>query len=195
MLEANALGLVDPQLRRLERRVQHHLSAGAGEGDVEAAFTSLSGERAKVQGSETHAEPIHVDAAADALTAECDWSARNLSCGGLDHGHLPHRPDHHRSGTGLRRGVGLAIAGLVVVIRVLLIPLFVRQIKAARDMQLLSPELQALQAKYKGRADPASHEAMSRETMELYRKHGRNPFASCLPVLLQSPIFFACSGC
>jgi YidC/Oxa1 family membrane protein insertase len=86
---------------------------------------------------------------------------------------------------------GLAIAGLVVVIRVLLIPLFVRQIKAARGMQLLSPELQALQAKYKGRADPASREAMSRETMELYRKHGTNPFASCLPVLLQSPIFFA----
>ena len=51
--------------------------------------------------------------------------------------------------------------------------------------------MQAIQKKYKGKTDPASREAMSRETMELYRKHGTNPFASCLPILLQSPIFFA----
>jgi YidC/Oxa1 family membrane protein insertase len=85
----------------------------------------------------------------------------------------------------------LSIVALVVVIRVLLIPLFVRQIRAARAMQMLSPELQALQKKYKGRTDPASREAMTRETMELYRKHGTNPFSSCLPILAQSPIFFA----
>ncbi|WP_426593864.1 membrane protein insertase YidC [Cellulomonas sp. McL0617] len=85
----------------------------------------------------------------------------------------------------------LSIVGLVVVIRILLIPLFFRQIKASRGMQLLAPEMQAIQKKYKGKSDPASREAMSRETMELYRKHGTNPFASCLPILLQSPIFFA----
>lgn len=85
----------------------------------------------------------------------------------------------------------LSIVGLVVVIRILLIPLFVRQIKASRGMQLLAPEMQAIQKKYKGKTDPASREAMSRETMELYRKHGTNPFASCLPILAQSPIFFA----
>ena len=85
----------------------------------------------------------------------------------------------------------LSIIGLVIMIRILLIPLFVKQIKAARGMQLLSPELQALQKKYKGKQDPASREAMTRETMELYRKHGTNPFASCLPVLAQSPIFLA----
>ncbi len=96
---------------------------------------------------------------------------------------------------GLESGSGLtwtlSIVGLVLIIRVLLIPLFVRQIKAARGMQMLSPELQALQKKYQGRSDPASREAMTRETMELYRKHGTNPFASCLPILAQSPIFFA----
>ena len=85
----------------------------------------------------------------------------------------------------------LSIIGLVITIRILLIPLFVRQIKAARGMQMLSPELQALQKKYKGKTDPASREAMTRETMELYRKHGTNPFSSCLPLLAQSPIFLA----
>jgi YidC/Oxa1 family membrane protein insertase len=85
----------------------------------------------------------------------------------------------------------LSIVGLVIVIRIILIPLFVRQIRAQRGLQLISPELQAIQKKYKGKTDPASREAMSRETMELYRKHGTNPFASCLPILAQSPIFFA----
>ncbi|WP_372592887.1 membrane protein insertase YidC [Actinotalea sp.] len=85
----------------------------------------------------------------------------------------------------------LSIVGLVVVIRILLIPLFVRQINASRAMQMLSPELQAIQKKYKGKTDPASREAMSRETMALYSKHGTNPFSSCLPILAQSPIFFA----
>lgn len=85
----------------------------------------------------------------------------------------------------------LSIIGLVIAIRILLIPLFVRQIKAARGMQMLSPELQALQKKYKGKTDPASREAMTRETMELYRRHGTNPFSSCLPLLAQSPIFLA----
>src|SRR5690606_33750528 len=65
------------------------------------------------------------------------------------------------------------------------------QIKASRGMQMLQPEMQAIQKKYKGKTDPASREAMSRETMELYRKHGTNPFASCMPILRQSPIFFA----
>jgi YidC/Oxa1 family membrane protein insertase len=86
---------------------------------------------------------------------------------------------------------GLSIVGLVIVIRIMLIPLFVRQIKASRGMQMLSPEMQAIQKKYKGKSDPGSREAMSRETMALYKKHGTNPFASCLPILAQSPIFFA----
>jgi YidC/Oxa1 family membrane protein insertase len=85
----------------------------------------------------------------------------------------------------------LSIVGLVIVMRIILIPLFFRQIKASRGMQMLQPELQAIQKKYKGKTDPASREAMSRETMALYKAHGTNPFASCLPILLQSPIFFA----
>ena len=85
----------------------------------------------------------------------------------------------------------LSIIGLVVVIRIILIPLFFRQIKASRGLQLIQPEMQAIQKKYKGKTDSASREAMSRETMDLYKKHGTNPFSSCLPILAQSPIFFA----
>lgn len=85
----------------------------------------------------------------------------------------------------------LSIVGLVVVIRIILIPLFFKQIKAMRGQQLLQPDLQKLQKKYKGRTDPASKEAMQREMMALYKEHGTNPFASCLPILAQMPIFFA----
>ncbi len=85
----------------------------------------------------------------------------------------------------------LSIVGLVVTIRILLIPLFVKQIKASRAMQMIAPELRAIQNKYKNKKDQASREAMSRETMELYSKHKTNPFSSCLPMLVQAPIFFA----
>ena len=85
----------------------------------------------------------------------------------------------------------LSIVGLTVVIRILLIPVFVRQIKAQRSMQMIAPELRAVQDKYKGKKDQASREAMTKETMELYSKHKTNPFSSCLPLLMQTPVFFA----
>ncbi|MFI7586015.1 membrane protein insertase YidC [Spongisporangium articulatum] len=85
----------------------------------------------------------------------------------------------------------LSIVGLVVVIRILLIPLFVKQIKASRGLQLVQPEIRKIQQKYKGKNDQASRQAMTQETMAVYREHGTNPFASCLPILLQAPIFFS----
>ena len=85
----------------------------------------------------------------------------------------------------------LSIVGLVIVIRILLIPLFVKQIKAMRGMQLIQPEMRKIQQKYKGKTDVASRQAMQQEMMALYRESGTNPMASCLPILLQSPIFFA----
>ena len=84
-----------------------------------------------------------------------------------------------------------SIVGLVVIIRIILIPLFVKQIKASRGLQLIQPEIQKIQKKYKGKSDPASRQAMTQETMALYKESGTNPFASCLPILLQSPVFFA----
>ncbi|MDO5495115.1 MAG: membrane protein insertase YidC [bacterium] len=83
----------------------------------------------------------------------------------------------------------LAIVGLTIVIRILIMPLFFRQIKASRGMQLMQPDLQALQKKYKGKKDPVSRQAQQQEMMALYKKHNANPMASCLPLLAQMPIF------
>lgn len=85
----------------------------------------------------------------------------------------------------------LSIIGLVLVIRAALIPVFVKQIKAQRGMQLLQPDLKKLQTKYKGKTDQLSRQAMAQEQMALYKKHGTNPFSACLPMLIQMPFFFA----
>ena len=85
----------------------------------------------------------------------------------------------------------MSIVGLTVVVRVLLIPLFVKQIHSSRRMQLIQPEMQKIQKKYKGKRDPESQKAQQAEIMDLYRRTGTNPFSSCLPILIQSPFFFA----
>ena len=85
----------------------------------------------------------------------------------------------------------LSILGLVLVVRAALIPLFVKQIKSQRKMLELAPHLKKIQEKYKGKKDQFSREAMSRETMELYKRTGTSPFASCLPLVAQMPIFFS----
>ena len=80
----------------------------------------------------------------------------------------------------------LSIIGLTVLIRAALIPLFVKQIKSQRNMQLLQPKVKELQKKY-----GHDRNKLAEETMKLYKDAGTNPFASCLPLLLQMPIFFA----
>jgi YidC/Oxa1 family membrane protein insertase len=80
----------------------------------------------------------------------------------------------------------LSIIGLTLVIRAALIPLFVKQIKSSRNMQLIQPKVRELQKKY-----GHDRQKLAEETMKLYREAGTNPFASCLPILLQMPIFFA----
>lgn len=85
----------------------------------------------------------------------------------------------------------LSIAGLVILLRILLIPLFVKQIHASRRMQLVQPEMQKIQKKYKGKKDPESRQKQQEEMMELYRTTGTNPMGSCLPIILQAPFFFA----
>ena len=84
---------------------------------------------------------------------------------------------------------GFAIIGLVVLIRILLIPLFVKQIKSQRALTVLQPELKEIQKKYKD-----DRQKQSEEMMKLYQKHGTNPLASCFPILAQAPIFFALFG-
>ncbi len=80
----------------------------------------------------------------------------------------------------------LSIVGLTVVIRALLIPLFVKQIKSSRNMQLLQPRVKELQKKF-----GHDRERLAKETMELYRETKTNPFSSCLPLIVQMPIFLA----
>lgn len=94
-------------------------------------------------------------------------------------------------GLGFDSGISwvLAIIGLVLVVRAALIPVFVKQIRSQRNMMLAQPELLKLQKKYKGKTDRESREKMAREQMDLYKKTGSNPFSSCLPLLLQMPIF------
>ncbi len=83
----------------------------------------------------------------------------------------------------------LAIVGLVLVVRAALIPVFVKQIKSQRNMMLVQPELLKHQKKYKGKTDRESREKFAREQMDLYKRTGSNPLSSCLPLLLQMPIF------
>lgn len=85
----------------------------------------------------------------------------------------------------------LSLAGLVIVVRSLMIPLMVRQIKSQRSMLEAAPEIKKIQDKYKGKRDQFSMEAMRRETMEVYQRTGSNPMSSCWPMLVQMPIFFA----
>jgi len=80
----------------------------------------------------------------------------------------------------------LAIIGLVILIRVILIPLFVKQIKSQRALTALQPHLKEIQKKYKD-----DRQKQSEEMMKLYKEHKTNPLASCFPILAQAPIFFA----
>src|SRR5438067_7948588 len=81
---------------------------------------------------------------------------------------------------------GLAIVGLTVVIRALLVPLTFRQLKAMQEMQRHVPEMQALKEKYKD-----DKQRQQQELMKFYREHKINPLASCLPLLLQLPVFIS----
>jgi YidC/Oxa1 family membrane protein insertase len=80
----------------------------------------------------------------------------------------------------------LSIMGLVVIIRIVLIPLFVKQIKSQRALTALQPHMKEIQKKYKD-----DRQKQSEEMMKLYKEHKTNPLASCFPILAQAPIFFA----
>ncbi len=80
----------------------------------------------------------------------------------------------------------LSIIGLVILIRVILIPLFVKQIKSQRALTALQPHMKEIQKKYKD-----DRQKQSEEMMKLYKEHKTNPLASCFPILAQAPIFFS----
>jgi YidC/Oxa1 family membrane protein insertase len=81
---------------------------------------------------------------------------------------------------------GVAIIGLTVLIRILLLPLTIKQTRSMYELQRIQPKIKALQEKYKN-----DKEKLQEETLKFYQENKVNPFGGCLPLLLQMPIFFA----
>lgn len=78
---------------------------------------------------------------------------------------------------------GLAIILLTLAVRIILLPLSIKQTRSMREMQRIQPEIKKLQAKYKG-----NRQKMNEELMALYKVHSVNPFGGCLPLLMQFPV-------
>ena len=93
------------------------------------------------------------------------------------------------SGSGVAWVISIVL--LTLIVRILIVPLFLKQIKSSRAMQAVQPEMQRIQAKYKGKTDQLSRQKQAEETQALYKKYKVSPFASCLPLLVQMPILFA----
>ncbi len=83
----------------------------------------------------------------------------------------------------------LTIIFLVVIMRLILVPLFIKQMHATRKMTALAPQVSELKKKYKN-----DRQKLNEETMKLYKENGANPLAGCLPVVAQLPVFFALFG-
>src|SRR5277367_6750706 len=81
---------------------------------------------------------------------------------------------------------GLAIIGLTVLIRAVLVPLTYRQLKSMQEMQRLAPQISAIKEKYK-----EDKQRQQQEIMKFYQENKINPLASCLPLLLQLPVFIS----
>jgi len=83
-------------------------------------------------------------------------------------------------------GWGLSIIAMTVAVRILLLPLTIKQFKSMQAMQRLGPEMKKLQAKYKD-----DRQRLNQEMMKLYQTHQVNPFGSCLPLVAQMPVFIS----
>src|SRR5919205_1773300 len=83
-------------------------------------------------------------------------------------------------------GWGLSIIALTVCVRAVLIPLTLKQFKSMQALQQLAPEIKALQEKYKD-----DRQRLNQEMMKFYQENKVNPFGSCLPLVLQLPVFFS----
>jgi YidC/Oxa1 family membrane protein insertase len=84
---------------------------------------------------------------------------------------------------------GWAIVMLTATVRIAILPLTIKQFRSMAAMQRIQPKVKALQNKYKGKNDPETKKEMQKELMELYKEHNVNPFASCLPLVFQMPVF------
>src|SRR5687768_5407859 len=87
---------------------------------------------------------------------------------------------------GFVKSYGIAIILLTVAVRIIVLPLSIKQTRSMREMQRIQPELKKIQQKHKG-----DRTKMNEEMMALYKEHGVNPFGGCLPLLLQFPVLIA----
>ncbi len=85
---------------------------------------------------------------------------------------------------------GLGIITVTILIRLILLPLNIKQLKSSKAMQEIQPEMQALREKYSSK-DATTQQKLQQETMKLFQEHGVNPMAGCLPILIQMPILLA----
>ena len=90
--------------------------------------------------------------------------------------------------------IGLIIIVFTLIIKLLMIPMTIKQQKTTKLSSLMSPELQAIRNKYKGKNDQASMMAMNNETRAVYEKYGTSPTGGCMPMLLQMCILLALYG-
>ncbi|MEK4061712.1 MULTISPECIES: YidC/Oxa1 family membrane protein insertase [Paenibacillus] len=81
---------------------------------------------------------------------------------------------------------GLAVLVMVLIVRTLILPLTMKQVRSSRAMQAIQPELQKIQKKYKDQP-----EKVQQETMRLFQENKVNPISGCLPLIVQMPIFIA----
>lgn len=86
-------------------------------------------------------------------------------------------------------GYGLALIIVTIIMRLLVLPLMVRQIKFSKSMQQMQPKIAEIRSKHKG-----DNQKIQQETMKLYQEHGFNPMAGCLPMVIQLPILYALFG-
>ena len=83
--------------------------------------------------------------------------------------------------------LGVGIILLTILVRIVLLPLSIKQTRSMREMQRVQPEVKRIQAKYKGKKDATARQKMNEETMALYKEHGVNPLGGCFPLVLQFP--------
>nr|WP_051086252.1 YidC family membrane integrase SpoIIIJ [Heyndrickxia acidiproducens] len=87
----------------------------------------------------------------------------------------------------LGNSYGLSIIFVTILIRLIILPLMITQLKSSKAMQAIQPELTKLKEKYSSK-DAVTQQKLQQETMQLFRKYNINPAAGCLPVLIQMPI-------
>src|SRR6185437_16397478 len=86
---------------------------------------------------------------------------------------------------------GWSIVLLTFTIRLAMLPLTIRQFRSMAAMQVVQPKVKQLQNRYKGKTSREDKQKMQQELMQLYKEHNVNPFGSCLPLLVQAPVFIA----